>query len=123
MTDDEINRALAERLEPLGSFDHRTPDGWKLWVSPKRLWSCDSVDSSLVPLRFHTDPRAAVELAEASEESLGKDGFILVARMNKRWQVRLVPERIEDETIGSSATFCMAIRDAVAAALGIKEEA
>lgn len=119
MTDDELNRALAERLEPLGSFEFDDSLG-----SPKGLWECrhkrdyeGEIHCQSYPRSFHAAPAAAVALAEASGH------YILPAWQPEEntWHVQAWTAETASKPglSGYNKSFPRAIRDAVAAALGI----
>lgn len=143
MTDDRdarLNRALAEKLEPLGSFEWEWPEyngsPIEVGASPKRLWEAcrarllpgDAWEDIPPPSQrpFHTDADAAVALAEAygqSFQSVEADFCYMEAHYSEKERAWIAWAAIGTTDGVYSKSFARAVRDAVAAALGVEVEA
>lgn len=128
MTDDEINRAIAEKLEPLGSLTapvgtpHDQIPLWKNDESPKRLWR--KRFGEIVLRDFHFDPAAAVALAEAFA-ARGHDHRLSLSPWDDgRWTACATIVEADGMTeFVEHDKFPRAVRDAVARAIGLMKEA
>lgn len=121
MTDTEINRALAELLEPLASFPPY-PNGRDLWAtSPKGLWELDCDYREWLPRPYDGAAEAAVALAQAMT------GWMIQVTFDGEGDVNALlvdhPGRVQprDEVAFSltRTSFPLAVRDCVALALAL----
>lgn len=121
--DARLNRALAERLEPLESCLATTKEDadrippWRDYRSPKGLWT--SLHGGCEPRRFHDSADAAVALAEAFAKE-GHDARLAMSPWADGWSVAITVGSNRCKEAQVFGQHSRAVRDAVAAALGVE---
>ena len=119
MTDAQINRAIAEKLEPLpeDQAGFWKEDEYYGYSSPMRLWWAvyddDTEDCAVTPSEFDKDPAAMVALIEAMRQK----GYHL--EVNNKWSPGDAFFIEKDNYFnGEGKNIMIAVRNAAAKALG-----